>query len=87
MNSSPPDQQHDTQPQASAASPPGKAGLWQVVRIILSGMIMIGKKGVWEKGAARITPGQIVVGAIIGGIVLIVALLLLVRLVISLASA
>ncbi len=87
MNSSPPDPQHNTQSQTSAASPSGKASLWQVVKIILSGMIMIGKKGVWEKGAAQITPGQIVIGAIIGGMMLIGALLLLVRLVISLASA
>lgn len=48
---------------------------------------MIGKKGAWEKGGARITPGQIVIGAIIAGIVLIAALLLLVRVVISLATA
>lgn len=86
MNSNPPDPQRDPPSEPDATPPAPKAGLWQVVRIILSGMIMIGKQGVWEKGAARITPGQIVVGAIIGGMLLIGALLLLVRVVISLAT-
>ena len=48
---------------------------------------MVGKKGAWERDGTRITRGQIVAGAFIAGIVLIAALLLLVRLVISLATA
>jgi hypothetical protein len=66
-----------------------KAGLLQVAKIILSGLFMVGRNKTWqnEGDGARATPAQIVVGALIGGIVLIVALLLLVRVVIGLATA
>jgi len=68
--------------------PPRKAGLLQVVKTIFFGLLMIGKKETWEKGGdgARMTPGQIVAGAVIGGIVLIAVLLMIVRVVLRLAS-
>jgi hypothetical protein len=46
---------------------------------------MIGKKGTWEKDGAQVTPGQIIVGGLIGAAVLVGSLLLLVRLVLKLA--
>jgi len=65
-----------------------KAGLLQVAKIILSGLFMVGRNKTWqnEGDGARATPAQIVVGAVIGGIVLIFTLLLLVRVVIVLAT-
>jgi hypothetical protein len=67
------------------ARPEGKAGFLQVAKTMFSILIMVGRKGSWEKGgdAARITPGQIVAGAIIGGIVVIAVLIGLVKLVLA----
>lgn len=63
-----------------------KAGPLHVAKIVFFGLLMIGKKATWDKGSTQVSPGQIVVGAIIGGIVLVVALLTLVRVVIGLAT-
>ena len=67
------------------AVPEGKATLLQVAKTMLCGLVMIGRKDSWEKGgdAARMTPGQIVGGAIIGGIVVVAALIGLVRFVLA----
>ena len=64
---------------------PPKAGLLQVAKTMFFVLIMIGRKESWEKGgdAARITPGQIVAGAVIGGIVVIAALIGLVKIVLA----
>jgi hypothetical protein len=63
------------------ALPSRKAGLLQVAKTMFSALIMIGKKESWEEGgdAARMTPGQVVAGAVIGGIVVIIVLIGLVR--------
>lgn len=63
------------------ALPGRKAGLLQIAKTMFFVLLMIGKKGSWEQGgdAARMTPGQIVAGAIIAGIVVIAALVGLVR--------
>jgi hypothetical protein len=68
--------------------PARRAGLLQVARTIFFGLLMIGKKETWEKGGdgARMTPGQIVAGAVIGGIVVIAVLVTIVRVVLRLAS-
>lgn len=52
------------------------------------GLLMIGKRSTWEHGgaAAGMTSRQVVAGAIIGGIAVVVALVVLVRVVLSLAS-
>lgn len=65
--------------------PGRKAGLLQVAKTMFFALLMIGKKGSWEEGgeAARMTPGQIVAGALIGGIVVIAALIGLVLLVLA----
>ena len=57
----------------------------QVAKTMFFVLLMIGKKESWEKGgeAARMTPGQIVAGAIIGGIVVIAVLIGLVQIVLS----
>ena len=57
----------------------------QVAKTMFSILLMVGRKGSWEKGgdAARITPGQIVAGAVIGGIVVIAALIGLVKIVLA----
>lgn len=67
------------------APPDRKAGLLQVAKTMFSVLLMIGKKESWEKGgdAARMTPGQFVAGAIIGGIVVIAVLIGLVRFVLA----
>ena len=67
------------------ALPGHKAGLLQVAKTMFFVLLMVGKKESWEKGgdAARMTPGQIVAGAIIGGIVVIAVLIGLVRIVLA----
>ena len=63
----------------------GKASVLQVAKTMFFVLIMVGRKESWEKGgdAARITPGQIVAGAIIGGIIVIAALIGLVKIVLA----
>jgi hypothetical protein len=65
--------------------PEGKAGLLQVAKTMFFVLLMVGRKESWEKGgdAARITPGQIVAGAVIGGIVVVAALVGLVKIVLA----
>ncbi|MGQ0511875.1 MAG: hypothetical protein ACT4P9_14830 [Betaproteobacteria bacterium] len=67
------------------ARPERKAGLLQVAKTMFFVLLMIGKKETWEKGgdAARMTPGQLVAGAVIGGIVVIAALVALVQIVLA----
>ena len=69
----------------SRFSPVGKASLLQVAKTMFFVLLMVGRKESWEKGgdAARMTPGQIVAGAIIGGIVVIAALIGLVKIVLA----
>jgi len=71
--------------QNKEALPGRKASLLQVAKTMFFALLMIGKKESWEKGgdAARMTPGQIVAGAIIGGIVVIAALIGLVQFVLA----
>ena len=68
--------------------PPRRAGVLQVAKTMFFGLLMIGKRSTWEQGGegARMTPGQIVAGAIIGGIVLIAVLLAIVRVALRLAG-
>ena len=81
--------QSDRQPKPNEERLPARRpGLLQVAKTMFFGVLMIGKKGTWEKGGegAQMTPGQIVVGAIIGGIVLIALLITIVRVALRLAS-
>jgi hypothetical protein len=72
---------------SSSRSAPKRVGLLAVAKTIFFGLLMIGKKGTWETNGigAQMTPAQIVVGAAIGGIVLVGLLLLIVRIAISFA--
>jgi hypothetical protein len=65
--------------------PDSKAGLVQVAKTILFGLLMIGKKRTWEEGGdgARMSATQVVVGALVGGAIVIAALIALVRLVLA----
>jgi hypothetical protein len=67
--------------------PEPRAGILAVAKIMLSALLMIGKKGTWEPGGAgaQLTLRQIVIGAVIGGLLVVASLILLVRLVIGLA--
>jgi len=58
-----------------------------VAKTLVFGLFAIGMKGTWEKDGVRVTPGQIVVGALIGGVLLVVAIISLVRLVLRMATA
>ena len=64
-----------------------RAGVAQVAKTLVFGLFAIGMKGTWEKDGVRVTPGQIVVGALIGGVLLVVAIISLVRLVLRMATA
>ena len=82
------DPQRHSRSDSEEKLPAPKAGLLQVAKTLLFGLLMIGKKATWEKDGdgARMTPGQIVGGAIIGGILLVAALLALVRTVLWFAT-
>jgi len=58
-----------------------------VAKVIFFGLLMIGKKGTWEANGigAQLTARQIVVGAVVGGLVVVALLLLIVRIVIGFA--
>jgi hypothetical protein len=62
------------------ASPPreAKASVAQVAATIFFGLFAIGKKNTWEKDGVTVTPVQVVVGALVGLIVLLIALISLV---------
>ncbi len=74
-------------PKPVAAPAPRRAGPLQVAKTLVFGLFAIGMKGTWEKDGVRVTPGQIVVGALIGGVLLVVAIISLVRLVLRMATA
>ena len=65
--------------------PGGKARLLQVAKTMFFVLLMVGRKESWEKGgdAARMTPGQIAAGAIMGSMVVIAALIGLVKIVLA----
>jgi len=66
-----------------------RVGPLAVAKTIFFGLLMIGKRGTWERNGigAQMTPRQIVVGAVVGGIVLVALLLLIVRIAIGLATS
>lgn len=66
-----------------------RPGFLAVAKTIFFGLLMVGKKGTWETNGvgAQMTPGQIVVGAIVGGIVVIASLVLIVRIAIGIAGS
>lgn len=62
---------------------PKRAGVLQVARAVVWSFMGIRKKSDLENDAAMITPVQVVIGGIIGGIIFVLSLILLVRLVVS----
>lgn len=62
---------------------PKRAGALQVARAVVWSFMGIRKKSDLENDAAMITPVQVVIGGIIGGIIFVLSLILLVRLVVS----
>jgi hypothetical protein len=56
----------DTEPPAVT-----RAGIAQVAATLFWGMVMIGRRGTWEKDGATVTMGQMIVGAVIAGIVVV----------------
>jgi len=69
--------------------PARRTGLLRVAKIIFFMLLMIGKKETWEGSGdgARMTPGQLLAGAVIGGIVVIAVLVAIVRVALMLAGA
>lgn len=59
-----------------------KAGLLQVASTMFWGLLMIGKKGTWERDGAIITLTQAIVGALVAGAVVISLLIAIVSLVV-----
>lgn len=62
---------------------PAKAGLRQVIATMFWGLCMIGRKGTWERDGATLTPGQVIIGALVTTLVVIGVLLLLVRMAVA----
>lgn len=69
-------------------SSPRRGGLLALIGVLLSALFMIGRKKTWEPGGvgASLTPAQIVLGAVVGGVVLVAVLVLIVRIAIGLAT-
>jgi hypothetical protein len=67
---------------ANATTPPKKASIGQVVATMFWGLFMIGKKGTWEREGAVVTLPQMVVGAVVAGVLVVSLLLLIVSLVV-----
>lgn len=61
-------------PQASK-----KAGWSQVMATMFWALLMIGKKGTWERNGATISLPQVIVGALVMTLLVITILVLLVR--------
>jgi hypothetical protein len=57
-----------------------KAGWRQVMATMFWGLLMIGKKGTWERDGATLTRWQILAGALLMTALVVAVLLLLVRL-------
>ena len=58
-----------------------------VTFLVFFGLFAIGMKGTIEKDGVKVTPGQIVVGGVIGGIVLVIIIISVVRVVLKFATA
>ena len=59
--------------------PHQKAGWRQVMATMFWGLLMIGKKGTWERDGATVTLQQVIVGALVMTLLVIAILVLLVR--------
>ncbi|MDP1536921.1 MAG: DUF2970 domain-containing protein [Burkholderiales bacterium] len=64
---------------ADSPQPPQKAGWRQVMATMFWGLLMIGKKGTWERDGATVTLPQVIVGALVMTLLVIAILVLLVR--------
>ncbi len=60
-----------------------RASVLQVAKAVMWSFMGIRKKSDLENDAEMITPVQVVIGGIIGGIIFVISLMLLVRLVVS----
>jgi len=69
------------------AGEPKKASVLQVAKAVFWSFFGIRRKQDYETDAVRLTPAQVVIAGVIGAALLVVSLLLLVRLVISQATA
>lgn len=72
---------------SDAKQPARRAGLLQVAKTLVFGLLAIGLKGTWNKDGVQVTTGQIVTGAIVAGVLLILVLIVTVRVVLKLATA
>lgn len=65
----------------TAESPAGKkAGIRQVAATIFFALFAIGKRNTWHRDGATVTLFQVVVGALVGSVVVIAALVTIVML-------
>ena len=60
-----------------------KAGWRQVMATMFWGLMMIGKKGTWERDGATLSMRQVIVGALIMTVIVIGILILLVKFAVS----
>lgn len=78
------DESHALQANEPAAAP-ARASLRQVAATMFWGLLMIGRKGTWERNGAIVSMKQVVVGAIIAGVLVVVILIALAQLMIRMA--
>ena len=64
---------------------PARASLQQVAATMFWGLLMIGRKGTWERDGAIVSMKQVVIGAIVAGLLVVAALIALAQLVIRMA--
>ncbi len=71
----------DTSPEPATAAK--KAGWRQVMATMFWGLMMIGKKGTWERDGATLSIRQLIGGALIMTVIVIGILILLVKFAVS----
>lgn len=69
----------------SAAQDARKASLLDVAKAVLWSFIGVRKRKDYDKDSVSITPVQVVVAGIIGGVIFVVGLVMVARLVVSMA--
>ncbi len=70
---------HNIEPGDESAPPAKKASLGQIAATMFWAMCMIGKKNTWERDGVKITLPQAIIGALIAGVIVVFALVMLVR--------
>ncbi|MBM3347559.1 MAG: hypothetical protein FJY55_13840 [Betaproteobacteria bacterium] len=74
------------EPEQVRPAPVRRAATLQVAKTAFYGLPAIGMQGIWEKDGAQVAAAQVVVAALIGGLVLVAVIIAIVRVVFQRAT-